>query len=72
MMKILLALAVALSVSVALSSAACSFKKLTLNVKTRSAVCTKDGEVHEIGDEWKGPSCEKCSCSNNGMQCCST
>ncbi|KAM8924053.1 beta-microseminoprotein-like [Pelodytes ibericus] len=70
--KVLLTLAVAFSISVALSSAACSYGRLAVNPKTKSAVCMMDGEIHKVGSTWKSPSCLNCRCGKSGLRCCTT
>ncbi|XP_059215944.1 beta-microseminoprotein [Centropristis striata] len=30
----------------------------------------KDGKQHDFGSEWKGRDCMSCSCSQEGMSCC--
>ncbi|KFP18629.1 Beta-microseminoprotein, partial [Egretta garzetta] len=31
-----------------------------------------DGELHEFGSRWRNADCYDCSCSETGMDCCST
>ncbi|XP_073541776.1 beta-microseminoprotein-like [Phyllobates terribilis] len=70
-MKVLLALGVVLTVSVALSSAQCYIAKPKFDRKTRTIECEHMGNLYSIGEEWTA-NCEQCSCSKDIMQCCST
>ncbi|CAF1394064.1 unnamed protein product [Rotaria sordida] len=31
-----------------------------------------DGKVRKFSDSWKSKDCKQCSCSRNGISCCST
>ncbi|XP_073537524.1 beta-microseminoprotein-like [Phyllobates terribilis] len=69
-MKVLLALGVVLTVSVALSSAQCYVGKPKFDWKTRTAVCEHMGKPYLIGEVWTA-NCERCSCGKESMGCCS-
>uniref|UniRef100_A0A8C3D2X9 Beta-microseminoprotein n=1 Tax=Cairina moschata TaxID=8855 RepID=A0A8C3D2X9_CAIMO len=71
-MKTFLACLLVLSVSVEVSNAACYFELLKpVNPGDEIKGCyDSKGELHEFGSQWKTVDCFECSCSREGIDCC--
>ncbi|XP_076194188.1 beta-microseminoprotein-like [Aptenodytes patagonicus] len=72
-MKIILACLLVLAISVTLSNADCFIQPLKLEISDKITGCHDwNGKLHEFGSHWRNADCYDCSCSRDGISCCSS
>ncbi|KAM9612042.1 beta-microseminoprotein-like [Morphnus guianensis] len=72
--KTILACLLVLAISVPLSNAYCFFQPLKPETSDGEHAGCRDskGELHEFDSHWRTDDCHDCSCSRDGIDCCSS
>ncbi|XP_013814268.1 beta-microseminoprotein-like [Apteryx mantelli] len=72
-MKTFLACLLVLAISVTLSNASCFVEELKRESDKEVPGCTDfEGKFHEFGSQWETKNCMDCSCSRQGIGCCTS